>query len=95
MIKKIIMKNFIQNNYHKHIGLGILIGIVVSIVLHLFSYDNASINLVCGLIVGLIAGAVWEGEQTYRYQHVEWDWWDVVYSAVGSLFGSLIITLIF
>lgn len=89
------MKNFIQNNYHKHLGIGALIGIATSIVLHLFNYDSFSINLICGAFMGFIAGVLWEGEQTYKHQHVKWDWMDVVYSAIGSFIGSLIITIIF
>lgn len=88
------MKKFIKNNYHKHLIIGALIGIVTSFVIHILGYDNASINLTVSAFIGLIAGVLWEGEQTYYYQS-KWDWLDVIYSCVGSLVGSLIITLIF
>lgn len=89
------MKNFLFNNYHKHLILGALIGICISIALHLFSYNQTAINLIVGFSVGFAAGLIWEGEQTYYHQKVKWDWMDVIYSGIGALIGSLIITTIF
>ena len=88
------MKEFLKNNYHKHLIIGALIGVFVSIGLHLFNYNDTSINLACGAFIGLFAGVIWEGEQTFRYKN-KWDLMDVIYSGIGSLIGSIIITLIF
>lgn len=89
------MKNFIKNNYHKHALIGMVIGNYVAVGLHYFNHTDLIINLIVGAFIGLLGGITWEGEQTFRYQYVKFDKLDVAWSAIGSLLGSLIITLIF
>lgn len=89
--KLIIMKDFIKNNYHKHLGIGILIGILTALVFNSLTEWQSYMIIIISLFIGYCIGVIWEGEQTYRYQGVQWDWNDVFYSAIGSGIGSLII----
>jgi hypothetical protein len=81
------MKDFLKNNYHKHLGIGFLIGVLMGLLLNnLTDY----IVVIIALFIGYCGGIIWEGEQTFKYNN-DWDWNDVFYSAIGSGIGSLII----
>jgi VanZ family protein len=81
------MKDFLKNNYHKHLGIGFLIGVLMALLLNnLTDY----IVVIIALFIGYCAGIIWEGEQTFKYNN-DWDWNDVFFSAIGSGIGSLII----
>jgi uncharacterized membrane protein len=82
----------IKNNYHKHLGIGILIGVLTAFILNFTALENYMIIILTSFI-GYVAGVIWEGEQTYRYNNV-WDWWDVFFSGIGAGIGSLIIFVI-
>jgi uncharacterized membrane protein len=91
LVNKSTMKDFFKNNYHKHLGIGFLIGVLTALILHNLSEWQNYMIIIMALFIGYCGGVIWEGEQTYRYNGVQWDWNDVFYSAIGSGIGSLII----
>jgi VanZ family protein len=87
------MKNFIKNNYHKHLIIGALGGAILVFLLHFVLDQPDYILIMIATFVGFCAGMLWEGEQTYHYRN-KWDSWDVIFSGIGASIGSLIILIL-
>ena len=90
------MKNFIKNNYHKHLGLGLLFGNYLSmLILILFPQTNIFVLIITNLIIGGLAGYFWEEGQMFINPKVKRDWWDIIFSSLGFALGSVILGCFF
>jgi hypothetical protein len=95
-IKYIFSKDFIPNNYHKHIGISLVLTIPSIIGLILF-FDLNDVGLPFQLFVGGFGAysVNWLRERHYAKKYnAPWDQVDIHMGSYGGILGALLATLI-